>query len=171
MSESLRDQLLQAGFKQPAQDSKKHRRSSSKGHFQGKNSKRTSDQEKKNLESRKKAEAESLAKAKKETKANIKQLIESEEIKEFKGEEVYRFTLQNRIRELHVSAEIRQRLIEGTLCVTRLNGTTRVVPDHLIQKITALNPDWAIVRHDNEAAGSNDTDGYEDFPIPDDLTW
>jgi len=171
MSDSLRDQLLQAGFKQPAQDSKKNKRSSSKGHSQGKNSKRTSNQEKNNLESRKKAEAESLAKAKKETKANIKNLIESEEVKEFKGEEVYRFTLQSRIRELHVSEQIRKQLIEGTLCVTRLNGSTRVVPHHLIEKITALNPDWAIVQHDNEAANSGDDDGYEDFPIPDDITW
>jgi len=170
MSDSLRDQLLQAGFKQPAQDSKKHKRSSSKNNAHGKNSKRTSDHEKKKLESRKKAEAESLALAKKETKANIKNLIESEEIKEFKGEEVYRFTLQNRIRELHVSAEIRQQLITGTLCVTRLNGTTRVVPEHLIDKITALNPDWAIVKHDKDAPDASD-DGYEDFPIPDDITW
>jgi len=66
MSDSLRDQLLQAGFKQPAQDSKKHKRSSSKNNAHGKNSKRTSDHEKKKLESRKKAEAESLALAKKE---------------------------------------------------------------------------------------------------------
>jgi len=71
---------------------------------------------------------------------------------------------------LHVSAEIRQQLITGTLCVTRLNGTTRVVPEHLIEKITALNPDWAIVKHDKDAPDASD-DGYEDFPIPDDITW
>jgi len=171
MSDSLRDQLLQAGFKQRTPNLAKSKRNASKRNTKGKNEHKFREQEAKNLELRKKAEADSAAQAKKETKAKIKNLIETEEIKAFSGEEIYRFTLQNRIRELHVNADTRKRLIEGSLCVTRLNGTTRIVPHALIEKITLLNPDWAMVVHDKQSTDSSADDGYEDFPVPDDITW
>jgi uncharacterized protein YaiL (DUF2058 family) len=82
---------------------------------------------------------------------------------------VYRFTLQNRIRELHVVEAIRTQLVDGSLTITRLNGTTRLVPSEIVMKIQALNPNWAIVSSTSKT--SDTEDGYDDFPVPDDIIW
>jgi uncharacterized protein YaiL (DUF2058 family) len=113
--------------------------------------------------------ADAAAAERKAVKGKIKTLIEAVQIKEFAGETVYRFTLQNRIRELHVAEAIRVQLIDGTLTITRLNGTTRLVPSAIITQIQALNPNWAIV---SSTSTSSDTEGgYDDFPVPDDIVW
>lgn len=170
MSDSLRDQLLQAGFKQTAKEPKKskpqHSRNSKKKAASTK-PKATRQQQAKKVDS--KAIEDAAAAERKATKAKIKTLIESSEVKDFAGESVYRFTLQNRIRELHVTEEVRKQLVDGEFTVTRLNGTTRLVPSSIVEQIRELNPDWAIVSPNAES--SEDNDGYEDFAVPDDIVW
>ena len=77
--------------------------------------------------------------------------------------------LNQRIRELHVRDDVRQQLVGGTLLITRLNGTTWLVPESTATAIRELNPDWVVVRP--VAESSEDISGYEDFPVPDDLQW
>jgi len=101
-------------------------------------------------------------------KANIQALIESSAVKDFKGDNVYRFTLQNKIREILVSEPIRAQLANGELAITRLNGTTRVVPAKTATEIRSINPQW-LVFVTTEVQSSSDDDG--EFPIPDDLIW
>lgn len=193
MSDSLRDQLLQAGFQKPKEEAakKKHRPSgnasnksarapsnnkaaSYNSNHKGASAKRgktnTSPSKEIPTESQNKArERDAAIEQRKAIKAQIKTLIEADAIKEFSGEVAYRYTLQNRIRELHVTDPIRQQLVSGALVITRLNGTTYVVPDNTATQIRALNPGWAIVKP-NES--STDTvEGYEDFSVPDDLVW
>lgn len=108
--------------------------------------------------------------AKKSRKARVQALIETHEIKDSAGEILYRYVLDSRIRELRVNEVTRQRLLDGDLTITRLNGTTRIVTRALCEQILELNPDWSIARiatdDDHEAS-----DDYKDFPIPDDLQW
>lgn len=174
MSDSLRDQLLQAGFKKPAKEPAK--KTPTRGQAQRRKSQsELSKPQQRSKHSARQAQTspEAIAAAavaeRKAIKNKIKTLIEEVQIKEFAGEVVYRFTLQNRIRELHVAEAIRTQLVDGSLTITRLNGTTRLVPSEAVSKIQALNPSWAIVSSTNES--SDTEDGYDDFPVPDDIVW
>lgn len=185
MSDSLRDQLLAAGFQQPkSQEPKgkkpKHQRGNQpkssgapkktasvrssqavrSGNQAAQNAKQTSADKQTSVDEVQKRKA---------IKAQIKALIESNAIADFKGDTVYRFTLQNRIREIHVSTEIRQKLIDNELNITRLNGSTFIVPLTTAEQIRVLNPGWAIVQPRNSS--TEVSEGYDDFPIPDDLIW
>ena len=216
MSDSLRDQLLQAGFKQKknepaakkprkskpsrpransqtnsrggsqaesranplASKSASPRTSTGTGHHSAKqpNSRSThqaaSATNKPSQRSLGKSHStvdEAAIEQRRAVKAQIKTLIEANAIKEFAGENVYRFTLQNRIRELHVAEPIRQQLVDNQLIITRLNGTTYLVPESISEQIRELNPNWAVVTP--TAATSDSVEGYDDFPIPDDIIW
>lgn len=174
MSDSLRDQLLQAGFKKPAKEPAKkpnkpgqQKRKSNQGAQS--NRQQTNKVTVREAQKSPKVLADEAAAERKAVKDKIKTLIEEVEIKAFAGETVYRFTLQNRIRELHVAETIRSQLVDGSLTITRLNGTTRLVPTETVEKIQTLNPNWAIV---SSTATNSDTEGgYDDFPVPDDIVW
>ncbi|MFK8075846.1 MAG: DUF2058 domain-containing protein [Granulosicoccus sp.] len=166
MSDSLRDQLLQAGFKQtakePAKGKQRHNRKPKKSGISA------SDQRNKKQAMAQEA-VDKATEERKATKAKIKTLIESTESKEFAGDVVYRFTLQNRIRELHVKEDIRKQLVDGSLTITRLNGSTRLVPNTVADQIREINPQWAVVTTQSDS--SDDNEGYEDFAVPDDIVW
>lgn len=174
MSDSLRDQLLQAGFKKPAKEPAK--KQSNRGQAKRKQSQavqssrpQTSKHTAREPQKSPKALADTATAERKAVKEKIKTLIEEVQIKEFAGEAVYRFTLQNRIRELHVAEAIRTQLVDGSLTITRLNGTTRLVPSDAVKEIRALNPNWAVVS--STSVNSDTEDGYDDFPVPDDIVW
>jgi len=169
MSDSLRNQLLQAGFtetekkkpnnKKPGQSNSK---SASSHQQRGKDTRRAQQK----LEQADKEAA--LVAERKATKATIKTLIEESQITEFAGESVYRFVLGTRIRELYVSDKVREKLNDGSYVITRLNGNTKIVPSETATAIEAINPDWAIV---TKTQGDDDDTEYENFKVPDDLQW
>ena len=104
----------------------------------------------------------------KQKKEAIQKLIESTAVKDFKGEEIYRFTIKNKIRELLVSEAVRKRLAGGELAITRLNGAILIVPSETAVSIREINPQWVIFIA-SDAPDSTDDD--EEFPVPDDLVW
>ena len=108
------------------------------------------------------------AERRRKMKSAIQALIEANALKQFKGEEIYRFTLQNKIRELLVTDAVRKQLVNAELAITRLNGATQVIPAAVATEIRAINPQWVIFMT-NDADSSDDDD--EEFPIPDDLIW
>lgn len=168
MSDSLRDQLLQAGFKQTAKEPAKGKQRHNRKPRKNGNS-ASVQRDKKQAKAQEQAAIDAAAAERKATKAKIKALIESSETKDFAGEVVYRFTLQNRIRELHVKEDIRKQLVDGSLTITRLNGSTRLVPVAVVEQIRELNPEWAAVSKQSDS--SEDNEGYEDFVVPDDIVW
>jgi len=101
-------------------------------------------------------------------KARIQTLIDSSALKNFKGEQIYRFTLQNKIRELLVSESVRQQLADAQLAITRLNGETRIVPCETAAQIRAINPQWLVFLSSDVEPSSDEDDEH---PIPDDLIW
>lgn len=193
MSDSLRDQLLQAGFRAPS-ESKQKKSGASPGRKSGGGKrgrsratspalaaagKQPTTRQGKGSSPASNASANALANAsadeqaaiarRKALKAEIKALIDAAAIKDHQGESVYRFVLGQRIRELHVKDEIRQQLVSGALVITRLNGSTCLVPEETADAIRALNPDWAIVRPTD--TDGETPEGYEQFTVPDDLQW
>ncbi|MEE9321365.1 MAG: DUF2058 family protein [Granulosicoccus sp.] len=104
-------------------------------------------------------------------KAKVQTLIEANEIKDSKGETLYQYVLGSRVQELQVDENTRQRLLVGELTVTQLNGTARIVTRAASEQILALNPQWAMARLVTDENHAEPNNDYKDFPIPDDLQW
>lgn len=120
------------------------------------------------------AEQAAAIEQRKANKARIKALIEANRVAEHAGESVYRFTQGSRIKQLFVNEAVRQQLIAGELLITRLNGTTHLVPPAIGEAILAINADWAMIHPgaaSSAASKTDDDDEYADYQVPDDLQW
>ena len=99
-------------------------------------------------------------------KGQIHALIESTMLKEHKGEAIYRFTWQNKIRELLVSEKIRGQLANGELAITWLNGRTCLIPAETASSVKLINDKWRLFINAETA-----DDQEDEHPVPDDLIW
>ena len=114
------------------------------------------------------AKNEARAQEHKERKEKIEKLIKSTALKNYKGEEIYRFTIKNKIRELLVSEPVRKQLANSEMAITRLNGALFIVPTEAAISIREINPQWVVfIASDASDSAADD----EDFPVPDDLVW
>lgn len=180
MSDSLRDQLKKAGFKEPTPKTRNVRKQEhAAGNAKGPIKRHQSGAQQKNkLPAGSKGkpqptEAEKAAGAlkKKAIKEQIKTLIETHKIKEHAGTVAFSYQLGSRVKQLFVTDICQQKLANGELLITRLNGNTFLIPPDIADEIIKLNPDWALIK-----AGSQNTDGsvdeaYAEFKVPDDLNW
>jgi len=161
MSDSLRDQLKQAGFVEKTPKPRPKKKPNTKHKKSGGAAKQAAVEE-----AAKKAEAEKTAR--KAQKAKISDIIEKTQIKKFEGDSVYSYTLDKKIRQIHVTDEARTKLIAGDWVITRLNGSTYLIPDENGKAILEINPQWVVVSSKDD---DSSTDEYNDFPVPDDLQW
>jgi len=176
MSDSLRDQLLGAGFKESAK-AKKTAQKNNKTHGKSKNRPHSNKNSAAKQHSAKadaektKANNEEIARRKK-IKAEIKAIIEAEKIEKYAGEIKHSYLVGKRIKELFVTEEVRKKLISGDVVITRLNGTTYLVPAPIGDKVQSLNPDWVVFKPGEESTNHDESnDEYADFQVPDDLQW
>ncbi|MDO6462277.1 DUF2058 family protein [Granulosicoccaceae sp. 1_MG-2023] len=170
MSESLRDQLLKAGFTEatPARKKPKH-------------PKKTGQKKKKKPAAKHAAQAakapavpdaaELAAQAeRKRIKAEIKTLIEAECVNDYQGEFGYNYQFGERVRQLFIKPELQPKLAARELAITRLNGNTYLIPPETAEKVLALNPEWAVIFAPEDKPEALPEE-YKDHPIPDDLIW
>lgn len=166
MSDSLRDQLLKAGFSAPK---KVHKAKS-------KNSQRTPVRSSKPPTAKTPAKSgrqpnpEEIARRKK-IKAEIKVLIETNCLKQTSGDLPYSFVVGKKVRQIYLNKTTQDQLSNGTAVLTRLNGNTHVIPSTLVESIQQLNPDWVIMRNESTPKDNQADNAYADFKIPDDLMW
>lgn len=185
MSESLRDQLLKAGFSAPTREQKagsgkrKRKSGNKKSPRSGKpRSTAAGDSGEhyppmKDLPTLEQVEQQEREK-KKAVKAAIKKLIEDNRVTHT-GSNAYSYQLGNRVRQLFVNDECRQKLGRGELVITRLNGNTHLVGPETGKEILDLNPDWMVIMpRENDTQDDRrdgDDDDYGDYKVPDDLIW
>ncbi len=243
MSDSLREQMLKAGFKESAADKKKHRpakpKKKSSGTSKTTNRKNNNSSGPSSLERANIAEREAIAERKR-IKAEIKRIIETAQVEyltapskqaaqskptsddkatvgtgvivdtnnsappgalsdteqaptppattetktvsdqqdvqkptapEISEDRIaHSYIIGKRIKQLFVSEELREKLVEGSLVITRLNGSTYLIPAKVGEQVRALNPDWVVITP-NDGSGSEADDEYADYQVPDDLTW
>lgn len=171
MSDSLRDQLLKAGFNappderkvKPRRESGKQRNKSPSGTVKKSNSRQTAI-------AKQKADAAVIAQRKK-TKAEIKALIEQHSIKDTTGDVPYSFVAGKKIRQLFLNSAAHEQLSSGQAVITRLNGSTHIIPSELVDSIRQLNPEWVIIRNQNPTTDDQSDGEYANFQVPDDLMW
>lgn len=200
MADSLRDQLIAAGYEAPKKEEKRKPRPSAKAknkaghrnkpgnkpagaHKPNKPADKHSSGTGKSPQTKKSkavAAAEQNAAAieeRKKLKARIKTLIDDNKLDNWKGESVYRYLVEKRIRELYVTEELHKQLAERLVAVTRLNGDTYLVPREIALSIKEINPQWSVfnVEADTEDEAklklSEDEKDYADYKVPDDLKW
>lgn len=173
MADSLKDQLIAAGYKAPKDKEKRKPKAAGKR------------KPKKNTPARKQqptatpppsaknaAQDAAAIEERKALKAKIKLLIDENKVDEWKGEVVYRYMVDKRIRELYVTEKVQSELAARALAITRLNGDTYVVPRAIALAIKEINPQWSVFNLDEETApAATETDDYAEFKVPDDLKW
>lgn len=173
MSDSLREQMLKAGFKETNSNKKKtpgrsKQKNSKTAHAKQSGLNRTSTPS--SLERANIAKREAVAERKR-IKAEIKAIIEAEKLEKTSGELVHSYLVGKRIKQLYVSEAIHKQLVAGELVITRLNGSTYLVPAETGVRVQALNPDWVVIGPAAEHGTDNDDDEYADYQVPDDLKW
>jgi len=173
VADSLRDQLLKAGFKTEEKKPASANRSTSKNAKpRGKKPARYKTSAKGTTAADKKAAEQKATETRKRIKTEIKSLIEPASIKDYIGEIPYNFVLGNKVRQLFVNKAAQEKLSSGETVITRLNGNTHVIPAELASSILKLNPDWAIVDNtQSDKPADQSKDDYGDYEVPDDLTW
>ncbi len=206
MADSLRDQLIAAGYEAPKKEEKRKSRphapkkQQARGKKTGDKSKPRHKQQHSSAPAANRpptgksgskpggngksksagnathsAEALQAIEERKKLKAQIKTLIDENKLENWKGEVVYRYLVEKRIRELYVNEEMHKQLAERSVAVTRLNGDTYLVPLATAATIKEINPQWSVFNtdadaEDNAELKSTDT-AYADYKVPDDLKW
>lgn len=189
MADSLRDQLIAAGFEAPKKPAKKKPPKKRDGKKDGrkdgqKDGKRHSQKGRANSNKKEtrgkkpatKTQAENATEdaaiaARKALKAQIKDLIDNNKLENWKGEIAYRYTVDKRIRELYVNEAALKHLTAREVAITRLNGNTYLVPIETAAEIIKINPQWSVFNATEAGEDKSDDDEYSEFQVPDDLQW
>lgn len=178
MGNSLQDQLLAMGLtnqkkaKAAEKEKKKNAKNARKGEEVVDHVKVAAEkarQEKlerdKALNAEKKAQDEAKAIA-----AQIKQLIQMNAISA-EGEVAYNFTAGKKIKKVHVTEDIQDRLSRGKLAIAGLDNTYVVIPLGVADKIRQRDEACFIYIAENTSQEPDEDDPYADYQIPDDLMW
>ena len=188
MADSLRDQLIAAGYEAPKKEQKRKPRPQDNGKGNKKPARKGKKPPAKNRpgpadrqHSAKRhtdgqsAEALKAIEERKKLKAQIKDLIDTSKIENWKGDVVYRYLVDKKIRELYVTEDLHKQLADRSISVTRLNGDTYLVPLETARKIKEINPQWSVFNTEaaDEATiiSAGEESDYADYQIPDDLKW
>ncbi len=194
MSDSLKDQLLQAGFKETKKPAVRNTVRTNKNHANGKKAsnknapkhalkKGASGNDEpeelslKEAEQKRKAAEIAEASRKKAIKAEVRQLIEKNKLDKYRGDVAYSYLAGKRIKQLFVTDAVHKQLVTGDVLITRLNAATCLIPTDVADKILALNSQWVVIRPaQNSLEGANKDDSgsedeYADYQVPDDLKW
>lgn len=181
MADSLRDQLLKAGFTSKPKprgkgggtsgkrSGKPRRASKDVGNAAGEPDLAKAYALRAKAESaerrRQKAEAERAARERKERKRKLQDLLKDAALNKPDAEQMRHFEYGGKIRRVHVDAEQLARLNAGELVVVQLAGRYLLVMPEVADKVHAIAPEHIALRVDPSAAGESD-DG-----VPDDLVW
>ena len=104
--------------------------------------------------------------------AQIRQLILSNRQPQDDSESAYNFSDNNIVKNIYISASLREQISKGQLAIVKLDDKYEVVPTIVAKKISERHNDFVIVL--NEPTNSSDMteiDAYADYQIPDDLMW
>lgn len=180
MSNSLQDQLKQAGLadEKQARKARQEKKKNRKGQKPSRKEAAAPDPnaEAARRERTEKAERDREVNARreaerraKETAARIRQIVATHRIERGEGERAYRFTRGRRIKEIWLSPEHHRRLAEGELALVTFGERYELVPKATGERIGRIDENALLVL--NTGATESHDEAYADFPVPDDLVW
>lgn len=185
MSLSLREQLLKAGLVTEKQAKQAERATNDQRHRQARDGKRAPPPPSAPNKAAQQAQAAKLLRdqelnrkqqekaARKARAAELRQLVEQLRVPRPESDDFYNFVDGGKVHRLQVTADLRARLIAGSLAIVRYDGRYDLVPAEALDRIRERHPD-AIVAPPAASATTPpaaEDDPYKDFVVPDDLTW
>lgn len=181
MKNALQDQLLKAGLttekkvnKANAERKRQNKQAPKKAKSE-RNKPQKSDlaaayEARQHQEKKEHAEAQRLKAQRKANRAQVRQLVKDSTLNKVQGEAVFQFVIGSNVKRVHISEDIKTKLVNGQLGITFQDGARCVVPAEVIDKIIQLDPDKTVFLNRPES-GDNKEDEYADFDVPDDLDW
>jgi uncharacterized protein YaiL (DUF2058 family) len=107
--------------------------------------------------------------------AKVKQMIEQHGLTDIKGELVFNFTYENKVRKLTVDERARDALISGRLGVCVLGEDFYLLADETVRRLAVIDESVVAYLYDRTAGEPEpemaEDDPYADYQIPDDLMW
>ena len=177
---SLQDQLLKAGIttSHKAKVAKTEKRKQQKKPKKGATS-NPSDLQKHiqqtKLEQQKKAEELNQTRQaelkQREQVARVKQILEHNNQDSIRGERTFKFTYENKVKELDVNEKTQKALAGGRLAICVLEGQFFVLEDEPARKVAEVDEKYIVFHVEPEDKGKDEDDPYADFEVPDDLVW
>ncbi len=180
MSNSLKDQLLNAGLVSEKQVKKAKKAKYQEGKEARNGGKEIVDHSKLAAEKAKNAK---IAKDKalnqqqtekaqrKAVSAQIKQLVEMNRLPKDPDGTAYNFSDGKKVKKIYISDEIIDQLSKGRLCITKLGDQYEVIPLPVADKIAQRDESRIIVKNEKTEQSEQEEDWYADYEIPDDLMW
>lgn len=184
MSNSLQDQLVQAGLanEKKAREAQRQKKAGGKKKGKGANKPQRSEESQEAARAAEQARAEKAERdrqleaerqarrAEKEREEQVAQIIRSQRLSREGGEVRYHFTDGTRIRELLVTAALQQQLAVGSAVIVRSGKGYEILPASEAERVRELDPERIVTW--NTPDGDHDPDDpYADYPVPDDLSW
>ena len=112
------------------------------------------------------------AAAQKAALAQVRQLIEAHRETPEAGERPYHFVVDGKVKRLYVTDATSSRIAAGRLAIVSIDGRYELVAADIAEKIRARHAPSVVLWNDPEArAGSEPSDDYAGYDIPDDLVW
>jgi uncharacterized protein len=113
-----------------------------------------------------------IAAEKKEKAAQIKQLIETNRLpKPAESDEYFNFIHRQKVRRIPVDADLRARIVAGSVFIVRCEGKYELVLPEVAAKIRERDERPIVVLPPPDAPQPDENDPYKDFVVPDDLKW
>lgn len=175
MSQSLQDQLVQAGLARPGQAGKRDRKRKPGGGKPATASRRQQGQREADTKPGTTPHAEPAAgkapKSKRQLKRErieaVTQVISAHALPRAQGEVPYRYTRGERIKETWVSEGERKALAAGQIALIAQRGRNALIPAERVDEVRAIDPHAVLIC---VQTGADDEYEYGP-PVPDDLIW
>ena len=103
--------------------------------------------------------------------AQVRQLVETHQIHIEDGEIGYNFAHEGKIRTLHVTPDLRNRLTDGQVVIVAIAGEYALVPQDVADKIRSRDEHCVITTPGAGDTTAADDDPYAGYEVPDDLVW
>lgn len=184
MAGSLQDQLLKAGLatKQGARNAQTEKRKRNKQKKKKGTVEVTElDQQVEQARLEKLAKDQALNKdrqqqaERKADMAKVKQMIQQHGLTDIKGDLVFNFSYDNKVKKLTVDNQARDALIGGRLGVCVLGEDFYLLADETVRRLAAIDESVVAYLYDRTAGEAEpeigEDDPYAEYQIPDDLMW
>lgn len=104
--------------------------------------------------------------------AQIRQLIDTSKIDRTEHDVAYHFTMDGKVKSIHVTSEQRKQLAQNQIAIVIYTGDhVELVPRVVAEKIAQRDASRIIENKTEQPNTSAEDDHYADYQIPDDLVW
>ncbi len=103
-------------------------------------------------------------------KAQATELIKKHKLNQSDADIRHNFTKGNRVKQVYVTAQQRDEIIDGRLAVAIADDRAYVIPLETAVKLRMLSPKTFVLVNEPKKA-PDDSDPYAEYEVPDDLLW